>query len=110
MNDIERRPAEARAAEAAVSPQRWLVLTAFGIVYVVWGSTYLAILFAIESMPPFLMASTRFLRSLLFGVEPTDPLTLVLVVIVLATVTLGACLVPALRALRIDPMAALRSD
>ena len=61
MNDIERRPAEARAAEAAVSPQRWLVLTAFGIVYVVWGSTYLAILFAIESMPPFLMASTRFL-------------------------------------------------
>ena len=56
------------------------------------------------------MGSTRFLRTLLFGVEPTDPLTLALVIMVLATVTLAACLVPALRALRIDPMAALRSD
>jgi drug/metabolite transporter (DMT)-like permease len=34
--------------------------TAFAIVYVIWGSTYLAILFAIETLPPFLMASARF--------------------------------------------------
>lgn len=34
---------------------------AFGAVYVIWGSTYLAIRFAIESMPPFLMAGSRFL-------------------------------------------------
>jgi drug/metabolite transporter (DMT)-like permease len=34
--------------------------TAFAIVYLVWGSTYLAILFAIETLPPFLMASARF--------------------------------------------------
>ena len=61
MNDIERRPDEARAAEVSASPPRWLVLTAFGIVYLVWGSTYLAILFAIETLPPFLMAATRFL-------------------------------------------------
>jgi drug/metabolite transporter (DMT)-like permease len=61
MNDIERRPGEARAAEVSASPPRSLVLTAFGIVYLVWGSTYLAILFAIETLPPFLMASTRFL-------------------------------------------------
>lgn len=61
MNDVEWPPNEPRAAEAAGSPQRWLVLTAFAIVYVVWGSTYLAILFAIETLPPFLMASTRFL-------------------------------------------------
>jgi len=61
MNDIERRPDEARAAPATASPQRWLVLTAFAIIYVVWGSTYLAILFAIETLPPFLMASARFL-------------------------------------------------
>lgn len=37
------------------------LLGAFAIVYVVWGSTYLAIRFAIETLPPFLMASARFL-------------------------------------------------
>jgi drug/metabolite transporter (DMT)-like permease len=34
--------------------------SAFAIIYVIWGSTFLAILFAIETMPPFLMASARF--------------------------------------------------
>jgi len=61
MNDVERRPNEARAAEASSAPPRWLVLTAFAIVYVVWGSTYLAILFAVATLPPFLMAAARFL-------------------------------------------------
>lgn len=51
--------AEARAAEAA--PSRWLLYGAFAIVYVVWGSTYLAIRFAIETLPPFSMAGLRFL-------------------------------------------------
>jgi drug/metabolite transporter (DMT)-like permease len=37
------------------------VAAAFGVVYVVWGSTYLAIRFAIETLPPFLMAGGRFL-------------------------------------------------
>ena len=35
-------------------------MSAFAIVYLVWGSTYLAILFAIDTLPPFLMASARF--------------------------------------------------
>lgn len=43
------------------SPSRAALASAFGIVYVVWGSTYLAILFAIDTLPPFLMASARFL-------------------------------------------------
>jgi drug/metabolite transporter (DMT)-like permease len=38
-----------------------LMLGAFAIVYVVWGSTYLAIRVAVETMPPFLMAGIRFL-------------------------------------------------
>lgn len=42
-------------------PPRWKVVSAFAIVYVIWGSTYLAIRFAIETLPPFLMASGRFL-------------------------------------------------
>jgi drug/metabolite transporter (DMT)-like permease len=37
------------------------VVLAFAAVYVIWGSTYLAIRFAIETLPPFLMAATRFL-------------------------------------------------
>ena len=41
-------------------PPRWKVVLAFAAVYVIWGSTYLAIRFAIETMPPFLMAGVRF--------------------------------------------------
>ena len=37
-----------------------LTLLAFAAVYLIWGSTYLAILIGIESMPPFLMAGIRF--------------------------------------------------
>ncbi len=46
------------------------LLTAFAAVYLIWGSTYLAIRFAIETMPPFLMAGARFVFAggLLFGV------------------------------------------
>ncbi|MEP7088426.1 MAG: drug/metabolite exporter YedA [Gemmatimonadota bacterium] len=36
------------------------ILLAFAAVYIIWGSTYLAILFAIETLPPFLMLGTRF--------------------------------------------------
>lgn len=45
----------------AASPSTVKLALAFAIVYVVWGSTYLAILFAIDTLPPFLMASARFL-------------------------------------------------
>jgi drug/metabolite transporter (DMT)-like permease len=37
------------------------IVAALGVVYVVWGSTYLGIAYAIETLPPFLMAGTRFL-------------------------------------------------
>ncbi len=43
------------------SPSRAAILTAFASVYLIWGSTYLAILFAIRSIPPLLMAGSRFL-------------------------------------------------
>jgi drug/metabolite transporter (DMT)-like permease len=61
MSTIEERAVEARSAQAVASPARWLVLSAFAIVYLVWGSTYLAIRFAIETLPPFSMAAARFL-------------------------------------------------
>jgi drug/metabolite transporter (DMT)-like permease len=40
-------------------PARWKVLLAFACVYLIWGSTYLAIRWAIEDIPPFLMAGMR---------------------------------------------------
>ena len=43
------------------SPSRLKVLTAFLTIYIVWGSTYLFIRFGVETIPPFMMAATRFL-------------------------------------------------
>lgn len=53
---------------------------------------------------------TRFFRSMLFGVAPTDPTTFVLVSAILAGVALFACYIPAKRATRVDPLAALREE
>jgi drug/metabolite transporter (DMT)-like permease len=45
------------------SGYRWRLIGALAAVYVIWGSTYLAIRFAVETLPPFLMAGIRFLAS-----------------------------------------------
>lgn len=42
-------------------PARWKILLAFGIVYFVWGSTFLAIRIGVHEVPPFLLAAMRFL-------------------------------------------------
>src|SRR5437763_12169573 len=42
------------------APRRIEIVAAFAALYVIWGSTYLAIFFAIQSIPPFLMAGARF--------------------------------------------------
>ncbi|MCG3161655.1 MAG: hypothetical protein JMDDDDMK_02852 [Acidobacteria bacterium] len=55
-------------------------------------------------------ALTRLMSTLLFAVEPTDPLTWLAVAVTLAAVAAAACFIPARRATRIDPLAALRSE
>jgi ABC-type antimicrobial peptide transport system permease subunit len=50
------------------------------------------------------------LKTYLFGVGPTDPLTLVAMVFVVMAITLVTCWIPARRATRVDPLVALRNE
>jgi ABC-type antimicrobial peptide transport system permease subunit len=72
--------------------RRAMVLAAIGIAIGVAGA----------------FALTRYMTTLLFGVKPIDTITFVGVAFVLAAVVLVACLVPARRAAKIDPLEALR--
>ncbi|MGH7475414.1 MAG: ABC transporter permease [Longimicrobiales bacterium] len=71
-----------------------LSLTAIGLVLGIGGA----------------LLGTRLLSSLLFGVSSTDPFTFATAPAVLALVALAACLIPARRATRVDPLTALRTE
>ena len=51
-------------------PSKFVILSAFAALYLIWGSTYLAIRFAIDTIPPLLMAGTRFLLAgfIMYGI------------------------------------------
>ena len=56
------------------------------------------------------LATTRLMAGLLYGVSPTDPLTLAAVCAVLVAAAAAACWIPARRAVRLDPVTALRAE
>jgi ABC-type antimicrobial peptide transport system permease subunit len=54
--------------------------------------------------------ATRLVSSMIFGVSPYDALTFIIVASVLLFVALAACYIPARRAMKVDPMVALRYE
>ncbi len=56
------------------------------------------------------LALTRLIRGLLFGVSSFDPLTFSAMALLLVAVTVAACVIPARRAMRVDPVIALRCE
>jgi predicted permease len=100
---VSRRTAEVGVRMALGAQRRqvlWLVLR--GSLAVCLGSVAVGL--------PTAIASVRFLRSMLYGVEPADPVTFVAAVCGILMVALVASLIPARRAASVDPVAALRHD
>jgi len=56
------------------------------------------------------VAAGRFLEQILYGVQPTDPLTLAIVALMMLAIAALACWIPARRAIRINPVSALRQE
>ena len=74
------------------------------------GESAKLVLFGLGAGIPAALLLTRFLSALLFGVSPGDPLTFIAVALLLVLVALAAAYLPARRAMRVDPIVALRCE
>jgi len=86
------------------------VLAAVAVTVLAWASAFVAIRGVGRDLSPGALALGRLLVGMLYGVQPTDPGVLAAVCLVLGTASILACLVPAIRATRVNPVDALRSE
>ena len=80
------------------------------IVRLIVGQSMTLVLIGIGIGLPGALASTRLMKSLLFGVTASDPVTFILIGTVIAAVAFLACWLPARRAARVNPIEALRVE
>jgi putative ABC transport system permease protein len=80
------------------------------VLFLVLREAMLLVLIGIIVGLPIVFIATRFASTLLFGLTPTDPISLMLATVMLFVVTLIAGYIPARRATKVDPLVALRYE
>jgi ABC-type antimicrobial peptide transport system permease subunit len=81
-----------------------------GILHMVAGEACKVVAIGVALGTLLALAAARLVASFVFGVTPSDPWTLALSALILATVAMAAGLLPAWRAAGVDPMVALREE
>jgi len=80
------------------------------IMWLFLRQTLVLILVGVAIGAPIALACAKFVKSLLFGLAPADPVSFALALLVLVGVATAACLLPSHRATKVDPMVALRYE
>ena len=80
------------------------------VLWLVLRETLSMVLLGITIGVPLSLVSTRLVSSILYGLSPTDPPTIIVATLLLLTAAGLAAYLPARRATRVDPMVALRSE
>jgi predicted permease len=80
------------------------------VLWLILKESLLLVLTGVVIGVPLVFAAGKWISSLLFGVKPADPLALVLAAALMFMIGVAACYIPARRAMRVDPMVALRYE
>ncbi len=80
------------------------------VLWLVLKESLLLVVIGVVIGVPIVFAAGKWISSLLFGVKPADPLALALATVLMFVVGVAACYMPAARAMRVDPMVALRYE